>query len=211
MTPRKNVLVVVHNVTAMTRLLDVLPVFEGDFRVQLSYTWNGSDPFPDGLHRMLAERGIPLISWEQALLTRFDLALAANLGGLVEIDAPIVSIPHGIRYTKVLSRRTGEPENRRTGEPENRRTGEPRTGEPENRRTGEPENWRVAFGLDPQWVLYEGRPIASALVMSHEDQRAQLAAAVPEALGTAVVAGDACYDRLLTSLAPRLPAGTGRR
>ncbi|MCA1193706.1 hypothetical protein LCD35_16240, partial [Saccharopolyspora sp. 6V] len=104
-TPRKNVLVVVHNVTAMTRLLDVLPVFEGDFRVQLSYTWNGSDPFPDGLHRMLAERGIPLISWEQALLTRFDLALAANLGGLVEIDAPIVSIPHGIRYTKVLSRR----------------------------------------------------------------------------------------------------------
>ncbi|MCA1187214.1 hypothetical protein LCD35_16235, partial [Saccharopolyspora sp. 6V] len=93
-----------------------------------------------------------------------------------------------------------EPENRRTGEPENRRTGEP-----ENRRTGEPENRRVAFGLDPQWVLYEGRPIASALVMSHEDQRAQLAAAVPEALGTAVVAGDACYDRLLTSL-PWRPA-----
>ncbi len=175
--PQRNVLVVVHNVTAMTRLLDVLAVFEGDFRVQLSYAWNGSDPFPDGLHRMLAERGIPLVPWNQALLTRFDLAIAANLGGLVELDAPILSVPHGIRYTKVLPRR-------------------PETGD----RRPETRDGRRAFGLDPQWVLYEGRPIAAALVLSHEQQRIQLAEAVPEAADGAVVAGDACYDRLRASL-----------
>lgn len=35
-TPDRHVLIVAHNVTAMTRLLDVMPLFEGDFRIQLT-------------------------------------------------------------------------------------------------------------------------------------------------------------------------------
>jgi hypothetical protein len=38
----RTVLLVVHNVTAATRLLDVLPLFDGDLRVQVLTTCTGS-------------------------------------------------------------------------------------------------------------------------------------------------------------------------
>jgi hypothetical protein len=53
--------------------------------------------------------------------------------------------------------------------------------------------------LSPQWLLYDGRPIAEAIVLSHEEQRTRLAASTPAALPNAVVAGDPCYDRIIAS------------
>ena len=41
--------------------------------------------------------------------------------------------------------------------------------------------------------------IAAALVLSHDEQLERLAIAVPEALETAVIGGDPCYDRMLDS------------
>jgi glycosyltransferase involved in cell wall biosynthesis len=96
----RQVLVVVHNVTAATRLLDVLPVFDSDPRVQVVCSWNGSDPFHHGLQELLDGLGMITIPWAQALQTRFDLAVTANHGGLTEIDAPVVVLSHGIGYTK---------------------------------------------------------------------------------------------------------------
>ncbi|MER5305089.1 hypothetical protein ABT039_37255 [Streptomyces lasiicapitis] len=56
------------------------------------------------------------------------------------------------------------------------------------------------FGLSPEWLLApDGRPIADALVLSHPEQVARLRAACPEAVATAVLAGDPCYDRLLAA------------
>jgi len=52
-------------------------------------------------------------------------------------------------------------------------------------------------------VLRDGQPFASALVLSHEDQLRQLAENAPEALSTAVVAGDPCFDRIAASVAFR--------
>ncbi|MEU7042058.1 hypothetical protein AB0A77_13495 [Streptomyces varsoviensis] len=53
------------------------------------------------------------------------------------------------------------------------------------------------FGLSREWLLHDGRPIASATVLSHPEQLARLTAACPEAAATAVLAGDPCYDRAL--------------
>ncbi|WP_397892053.1 hypothetical protein [Streptomyces aurantiacus] len=55
------------------------------------------------------------------------------------------------------------------------------------------------FGLSPEWLLADGRPIADALVLSHPEQVERLRAACPEAAATAVLAGDPCFDRLLAA------------
>ncbi|WP_151481185.1 UDP-N-acetyl glucosamine 2-epimerase [Streptomyces albicerus] len=56
------------------------------------------------------------------------------------------------------------------------------------------------FGLSREWLLAEdGRPVADALVLSHPEQLERLRAACPEAVHTAVLAGDPCFDRLLAA------------
>ncbi|WP_217162415.1 hypothetical protein [Streptomyces sp. AC512_CC834] len=57
--------------------------------------------------------------------------------------------------------------------------------------------------MAPEWVLEDGRPIATATVLSHPEQVERLRAACPEAAPTAVLAGDPCYDRILTALPQR--------
>ncbi|MFI9386697.1 glycosyltransferase [Kutzneria sp. NPDC052558] len=183
---RRQVLVVAHNVTAATRLLDAVAVFDSDPRVQVVFSWNGSDPFHHGLSELLDRLGMIVIPWPQALQTRFDLAVTANHGGLTEIEAPIVVLSHGMGYTKQ------SPGNRKS-----------EIGNRKSEYRGPESEGRQVFGLSPQWLLYDGRPIATALVLSHDEQLARLTAAVPAAAHTGVVAGDPCYDRILASLSHR--------
>ncbi|MGW1072727.1 hypothetical protein [Streptomyces sp. NPDC002537] len=59
------------------------------------------------------------------------------------------------------------------------------------------------FGLSPDWLLHGGHPIATATVLSHPEQLARLEAACPEAVPTARLAGDPCFDRILAALPHR--------
>ncbi|MFI6698058.1 hypothetical protein ACIBJC_03640 [Streptomyces sp. NPDC050509] len=56
------------------------------------------------------------------------------------------------------------------------------------------------FGLSPEWLLTDGTPLADSLVLSHPEQVERLRAACPEAVPTAVIAGDPCFDRMLAAL-----------
>jgi hypothetical protein len=53
--------------------------------------------------------------------------------------------------------------------------------------------------LSPEWLLYNGRPIASALVLAHETELDRLTAITPAAASIGVVAGDPAYDRMVAS------------
>jgi hypothetical protein len=55
------------------------------------------------------------------------------------------------------------------------------------------------FGLSPEWLLYNGQPIADSLILAHHTEFERLMALTPAATGTAVVAGDPAYDRMLAS------------
>ncbi|WP_132878789.1 hypothetical protein [Tamaricihabitans halophyticus] len=99
--PHRRILLIAHNVTTVTRLLDILPAFDSDPRIQIVVSWSGSDPFHRGLAELLDELGLVTIGWDQARHTRFDLAIAASHhGGLSDITAPVVILSHGIGYTK---------------------------------------------------------------------------------------------------------------
>lgn len=91
------VLAVVHNVTAATRLLDVLPIIARDQRLEIFFTCPGSSAFTSGTEEYLIDRGIRPISWKEAIRRQFGLAISASYGGdLHKIKAPLVVIPHGM-------------------------------------------------------------------------------------------------------------------
>lgn len=99
----RTVLAVVHNVTAATRLFDVLELFAGDPRIQIVFTCPGSSAFTAGTTEYLAARGVTTLPWQQAIRTRFDWAISASYGGdLHEIQAPLTVVPHGMGYNKYL-------------------------------------------------------------------------------------------------------------
>ncbi|MCO1579398.1 hypothetical protein M8C13_26970 [Crossiella sp. SN42] len=169
----RTVLAVVHNLTAATRLLDLLPLVADDPRVQVVFTCPGSSPFSGRTEEWLHEREMAVIPWSQAIQVEFDLAISASYGGdLRDLLAPLVVVPHGMGYNKYS---------------------------PGNRKS-EIGNRKSVFGLSSRWLLSDGELIPSLIVLSHEEQLTRLAAAVPEAAERALVAGDPCFDRLLAGL-----------
>ncbi|MEU3499613.1 hypothetical protein ABZ726_02185 [Streptomyces hundungensis] len=197
----RRVLFVVHNVTSATRLLDVLPLFDDDLGVQLLATHTGSSAFDGGVEALLAETGVPVLPWEQALTTPVDLAITASLGGqLHRICGPLTLLSHGVGYNKTLAtpdtgHRTPDTGHRTpdTGHLSPEASGNP-SAPPESALTASP-----VFGLSPEWLLHQGEPIADAMVLSHPEQLDRLRAACPEAVPTAVLAGDPCFDRMLAA------------
>ncbi|MEU3963630.1 hypothetical protein AB0F42_28155, partial [Streptomyces buecherae] len=102
-TPRR-VLLVAHNVTSAGRLLDVLPLFHDDFRVQLLVTTTGSSAFQGGLTDLFADLALPVLPWHQALTTPVDLAISASFGGqLPLLRGKLAVLSHGVGYTKTLA------------------------------------------------------------------------------------------------------------
>ncbi|MCX2729795.1 hypothetical protein OOZ19_06060 [Saccharopolyspora sp. NFXS83] len=167
----RSVLVVVHTVTAATRLFDVLGLWSGDHRVQTAFTCTRTSAFTTGTEELLRERGIEPIPWEQAVEREFDLAVAASYGGpLHALRAPLIVLPHGMGYNKFA---------------------------PGARHRESARN--PVFGLSESTLVHDGRLVPSVAVLSHAEQRERLREYCPEALDVALIAGDPCFDRMLAS------------
>jgi len=95
----RRVLLMAPTMTSVHRLRDAADLFQGDLRVQLSFTVP-PNMLGDGTEAMLGRLGMPLVPWRQAVTRRYDLAITANLGGIGEVDAPVVVFPHGASYNK---------------------------------------------------------------------------------------------------------------
>jgi hypothetical protein len=168
----RTVLIVVHTLVSGHRLLDVVDYIESDPRLQLAFAI-APDGFNHAVPEFLRDLDALVLPWEQAIRERFDLAVAASHGGLHEIHAPLVVMPHGARHGKHTRRLSDD-----------------------GRTVGEGPVW----GLSPQYLMRDGTVLASAIVLAHEDDREILRRQCPQALPATVVAGDPCYDRLLASL-----------
>lgn len=101
----RTILAIVHNVTSLTRLLDVISLLDGDFRLQMVFTWTRSSPFVHDVERFLSDIGAIAVPWDQARALNADLAIAASYGGeLEELKAPLIIVSHGMGYNKYLNR-----------------------------------------------------------------------------------------------------------
>jgi hypothetical protein len=165
---------VVHSVTAGTRLTDVTPLLESDLRIQVVFT-AASSSFPSGVGEFLRSFGAVVVPWRQAIRERFDLAVAASYGQLEQLHAPVLTLSHGVGYGKYPDRWAGYG----------------------------PLATRVAWGLERQQLVYHGRVVPAAIALAHHNGVPQLRNSCPEAVAAAFVAGDPCYDRLTASLSSR--------
>lgn len=166
----RTVLVVVHTLPSGQRLLDVIEHIETDQRIQVVFT-QAPDVFGSGVLDWLRSLGALVVPWQQAIQQRFDLALTASYGGLSEIHAPRIVLPHGAGYGKLAPEAPG----------------------------GRRPVRRPVYGLDAQRLTRDGRVLADVLVLATNAQRLILRRQCPEALTSALVAGDPCYDKLLAS------------
>ncbi|MEW1695145.1 hypothetical protein [Streptomyces sp. NPDC091278] len=191
---RRRVLLVVHNVTSAGRLMDLVPLFHDDFRVQLLVTSTGSSAFQDGVRDLLHELQLPELPWEQALSTPVDLAISASFGGELDlIQGNLSVLSHGVGYTKKLAQPGAGSREPGAGSRDTRSPGPTHAPDPEA------ESPEPTFGLSPEWLLPDGRPFVDGLVLSHPEQLERLARVCAEAVPSAVLAGDPCYDRMLAA------------
>jgi hypothetical protein len=173
--PNATVLVVVDTVTSGQRLLEVARLFEADFRVQVVFTSPSGAVFANGVGEFLSGIGALVVPWRQAVDHVFTLAVAAGHAGIHELHSPVVLLPHGAGFNKLVS--AGQ--------------------------RGRAIGRRDVYGLGTQRLMRDGVLIPAALVLAHEEERARLAAGCPEALSAAVVVGDPSYDRIVASLPQR--------
>ncbi|APU16630.1 MULTISPECIES: hypothetical protein [Actinoalloteichus] len=167
----KQVLVLVPTLVAGVRLLDVLPLLETDHRIQLFMTASGDSQVWPGARDFADAQGFVRLPWQQATQTRFDLVLAATREDLEHVKGPVLALPHGASLLKSRLR-----------------PADPGRG------------YHPEHGLSRQYLTYNGRLLQAGLALTHDDELDALAEACPEALPTAVVAGDLCFDRLRASL-----------
>jgi hypothetical protein len=164
-----------HTITSTTQLLRVLPLIACDRRVQVHFT-NAPDDFGGGTEELLRERGASLVPWGTAIKAPYRLALAASLGELHRVRAPVVTLPHGAGRHKLVARKPG----------------------------GGPAAFGETYGIDRGRITYNGSFVATKTVLSHVDQLALLDASCPgaaEAIGAVV--GDPIHDQIVAALPAR--------
>jgi hypothetical protein len=171
----KTVLVLVSTVTYARRLVDVFSLLAGDLRIQVVFTV-APHPFNAGVSRYLQQLGISVIPWEQAVRTRFDLALAAGSRGIEQVQAPVIRLGHGAGHNKPLRQVDGGDVSLAS---------------------------RPAGMLSRQHLMHDGRVVPAAVALPHERDLQELSVSCPEALSVATVVGDPCVDRITSSLPRR--------
>ncbi|MFI1798320.1 translation initiation factor 2 [Streptomyces sp. NPDC020379] len=89
---------------ALHRLLDALPVFEGDERIAVRFTLVPGSAFDVDALAALERSGARTVGWEQARAREHDLILTASpKGALRVLSGPRVVMPHGAGFNKALS------------------------------------------------------------------------------------------------------------
>ena len=183
----KKVLIAVHTVTMGQRLAGILPLFEEDHRIQVIFT-AAPDQFGNGVAGLLRRLDGIVIPWEQAVKTTFDLALAAGNGSVHQLRAPVIVLPHGAGWNKIVARRCAD----------------------------SPVAVRSVYGLDAS-LMRDGTVVPAAVVLSHRADLAVLGRQCPEALPAGKVVGDPYHDQIAVSKPLRasyrraLGAATGMR
>ncbi|WPR52606.1 translation initiation factor 2 [Streptomyces sp. S399] len=101
---QRSVLLAVRSAVTLHRLLDVLPVFDGDDRVRVRFTLVPGSRFDVDALTALDRTGARTIPWRDACHTRHDLVLTASpKGDLHLLPGPRALLPHGAGFGKALS------------------------------------------------------------------------------------------------------------
>jgi hypothetical protein len=170
----RTVLVLVPHLVAGTRLMDFLPLIETDHRVQTVFTVPDTLTSWHGTEDFVRAQDGFVMPWHQAIRHEFDLVLNASISDTEPAHGPMLVTPHGAGSLRSrLRSRAGGSEALAT------------------------------HALVRENLIRHGTVLPSALVLTHDDELDALRQSCPEAVPTAVVAGDLCLDRMRASLVHR--------
>jgi hypothetical protein len=103
------VLGVARTLTSATRLMDVMRLLRPEDGISVSFTVNPGSVFADGLEDYFAGLGASVLSWREARRRSFDLAVACAVHpSMRRLDAPLVVMPHGAGYNRLVTESTGD-------------------------------------------------------------------------------------------------------
>jgi hypothetical protein len=166
----RDVLVMVPTMTSGTRLMDVVPLFEADHRIQVVFTVPHAGELWQGTEEFVQRCAGAIVPWAQAIRHRWDLVVTASHRHIEQVHGRILVMPHGAGAT--MSRRY-------------------------SRKAGNPT--LPSTGLDRELLTFRGRVIPACIALTHDHELDVLRRTCPEALPMAVVAGDLCLDRMMAS------------
>ncbi|RKT83596.1 hypothetical protein ATL45_1887 [Saccharopolyspora antimicrobica] len=105
---QRRVLGVVRTLTALDRLLDVLPLLADDMRVETRFAVATGSEFATNLAEQLHLHGAQVVDWETAIGKDFDLAISPSGNGpLHELEIPVLTLPHGAGHNKLRATESG--------------------------------------------------------------------------------------------------------
>jgi hypothetical protein len=166
----RTVLAIVHTLAGAVHIQDAVEQIESDPRIQVVFT-QAPDLFSHRVGAFLDRLDGVTIPWQQAVHTRFDLAVVADTAEVHELRAPILLVPHGVMNNKLappaLAGVSGD----------------------------------LVVGLAAPWLTRFGNLVPAAVALSHDYLIDVLALQCPPALAVARVVGDLCLDRLVASRA----------
>ncbi|MGQ0841001.1 hypothetical protein [Actinokineospora sp.] len=156
--------------TAGTRLLDLVPLLDGDHRVQVVFTVPRTEDGWHGLDGFARRCGALVVPWDQAFRQEWDLVLSADHDCIERMHGNLLLLPHGAGAAKsrLRSRMVA--------------AAVPTT------------------GVDRELLTRRGRVIPAVIALPTESELGLVRRTCPEAASVAVVAGDICLDRLLASV-----------
>ncbi|MDG4533190.1 translation initiation factor 2 [Streptomyces sp. AV19] len=103
-TRQRTVLLAFRSAGALHRLLDVLPVFDGDERVRRRFTLVPGSAFGTDALTVLERSDARFVPWDEARRRTHDLVLTASpKGELRALRGPSVLLPHGAGFNKALA------------------------------------------------------------------------------------------------------------
>lgn len=180
---QKKVLVLVHTEVYGRRLHDLLPLLESDLRIEVVFTV-APHAFNDGAARFLRTLGAPVLPWQEAVRTEFDLVLAAGSRGMEQVRGPVIRISHGAGHMSLERTWSDVTESTETSDGRNATSG-----------------FRGPAGITgPGYLTWNGVVVPRAVALPHQDDLVALERWCPQALPMAHVVGDPSYDRITASL-----------
>jgi hypothetical protein len=97
------VLAAARNLVSALRLLDVLAIFGDDDRVRIEWTLVPGSRFAAETEEFLVRLGFRPKPWDEACATEYRLIIATSGNGdLFRLNGPLMLLPHGAGYSRVL-------------------------------------------------------------------------------------------------------------
>ncbi|MFK4265048.1 CDP-glycerol glycerophosphotransferase family protein [Streptomyces milbemycinicus] len=100
----RTLVAVARTVTSTVRVLDVLaPVLRDDPRVHVVFGYDPTSAFSDGVPDLLRAHGVRVMPWDQLARVPCDLIVTATENAdLSGTDAPVLVLPHGVGFHKLV-------------------------------------------------------------------------------------------------------------